>query len=476
MQNTVFLIFPNQLFESTPQIIAHHKPNQVFLIEEPIYFYDPIHKPYKVNKIKVAYLRACMKAFYANNQAKLPNLTYIDYHTALKSANYSFIPLTTNTHLVTFDPIDYDLKEKLPSNVIYLDSPDFLIPLQQLKVYFDKHPKATRHTSFYTFMKTQLGGNLLGNFVNMQNLDAQNRHPPPKNPPHNYRYKPPKNLISLYAEAIQYAHQHFPTHHGEPENVVMYPITSKEARKSLNIFLKHSLPNFGKYQDAAMQQDPFMYHSILSPSLNNGLLTPRCVVETTMKYVKTYNNPPIPLSSLEGFLRQIIGWRAYMQGLYLFRHKELTSQNLPKNQRRLKGSQWYTGTTGITPLDKEIKKALKYGYAHHIVRLMIFMNFFILSQIHPSDIIKWFMEVVSIDAYSWVMESNIYAMGYFTPMAMTKPYISSSHYIARMTNYKKDGHWDKIWDDLYHRFIATKPKEYTFFYKRTSKATELSHE
>lgn len=106
-------------------------------------------------------------------------------------------------------------------------------------------------------------------------------------------------------------------------------------------------------------------------------------------------------------------------------------------------------------MDLEIKKALKTGYAHHIIRLMIFLNAFKLMYIHPEDIYKWFMEIVSIDAYDWVMKSNIYCMGYYYENAMTKPYISSSNYILKMSNYKKED-WVNIWNALFYGYLHRK--------------------
>lgn len=103
---------------------------------------------------------------------------------------------------------------------------------------------------------------------------------------------------------------------------------------------------------------------------------------------------------------------------------------------------------------------------------MIFMNFFILCELHPSVIYKWFMEVVAIDAYDWVMASNVYGMGFFDNIAMRKPYLSSSAYILRMSNYKKNGYWDTLWTALFYRFITVKPKHYVVFYKRLLKHTK----
>jgi len=218
-----------------------------------------------------------------------------------------------------------------------------------------------------------------------------------------------------------------------------------------------------------MKDDIFMYHSVISPMLNIGLLDPKKIINLTLEYYQK-NKSDIPIASLEGYIRQIAGWREFQRSLYVFKYKDIVQSNSPNNNRKFKDiAKWYNGETGIAPVDNEIKKAMNYGYSHHIVRLMIFMNFFILLEIEPYEIYKWFMEVVSIDAYSWVMIPNIYSMGYFYTKAMTKPYISSSNYILKMSNYKKDGYWEVVWDALYHNFIEQKPPTYTFFYKRTMK-------
>ena len=198
--------------------------------------------------------------------------------------------------------------------------------------------------------------------------------------------------------------------------------------------------------------------------LNIGLLDPNKVLSMIIKQQQ------VPINSLEGLVRQLIGWREYMRYVYVMKYNMIRNANLPQNDMTFKSwDPWYNGATGIYPLDQEIKKAMKYGYAHHIIRLMIFMNFFILCEIHPDEIYKWFMEVVSIDAYDWVMISNIYAMGYFDKGAMRKPYITTSNYILKMSNYKRDGKWDVIWTALFYRFIAKKPSSYVGFYKRLLK-------
>jgi deoxyribodipyrimidine photolyase-related protein len=414
-----------------------------------------------------------MKLYFDSVKSKLKQqkLKYIPYRDAQKF----YVNLSTNTQVSFFDPLDFDLQKKLntllskPSRSIkitVIDNPDLLISKDVLwSKYFIKHKNNVRHASFYEFVKQELGV-----LPGIKNLDKENRSPPPKNAPHIYSYKTEStNLNDYYREAIDYVDKTFVGHYGNTSNVQQYPITNQQAKQRFNSFLKDAFGMFGKYEDAVMKEDPFMYHSVISPMLNTGLLNPREIIDITVSYYKQHKDK-IPLASFEGFIRQVIGWRFMMQSMYIFRYNDLYNSNLPNNKNKFRDYKiWYTGNTGIVPLDEEIKKAQEYGYAHHIVRLMIFMNFFILCELHPYEIYKWFMEVVSLDAYSWVMISNVYAMGYFYPKMMTKPYISTSNYVVKMTNYKKDGHWDVIWDALYHDFLRKKPKEYTFFYKRTFK-------
>lgn len=474
--NSIFILFPNQLYDDI-SLIKTVKPDAVYLIEEPIYFYDSKYKPIKPHKIKLAFLRASMKSYFdthlKKHMSKRTKLTYIDYNTILND-NYNF--LAKASKVMFYDPIDVELtkkldtilsKNKIVTKTIF-DSPDLLLPKHIVKEFYTSNKP--KHATFYAFVKKRM--NILSG---IKNMDSMNRSPPPSNPPNVYNCKVSKTTDKYYREAIQYTQTHFDDHFGECELLRTFPITSHDAKVSFERFLQQSLGNFGKFEDAVMAEDPFMYHSVISPLLNNGLLTPTYIVERTLEFY-SHNKHTVPLSSLEGFIRQVIGWRFFMQTLYIQFHDELIKQNTPNNKLTFKKeSDWYNGTTGIIPIDEEIKKIKKYGYAHHIVRLMVLMNFFILCNVHPHEIYRWFMEVVSMDAYSWVMISNIYAMGYFYPKVMSKPYISSSNYIVKMTNYKKDGHWNVIWDALYHKFLKDKPSSYTFFYKRTYKDNATMH-
>lgn len=224
------------------------------------------------------------------------------------------------------------------------------------------------------------------------------------------------------------------------------PTTRKDALLWFDSFLEERFADFGPYEDAISQKESFVFHSLLSPLLNLGLLTPLEVVNRAVGFAKQNK---VPFQSLEGFVRQIIGWREFVLGVY---YTEDLRGNFFNHKRKLKDC-WYDGTTGLKPLDDTIKKVLKNGYCHHIERLMIISSLMLLCEIHPGEVYRWFMEMF-IDAYHWVMVPNIYGMGQFADGGIfaTKPYVSGSSYILKMSDYKK-GEWCEIWDGLYWRFI-----------------------
>ena len=192
-----------------------------------------------------------------------------------------------------------------------------------------------------------------------------------------------------------------------------------------------------------------MFHSVLTPYLNIGLITPKEVVNKIIDYAEHHD---IPINSYEGIIRQIIGWREFIRGIYAEDGVKQRTTNFWKFDRSMPSS-FYDGTTGIPPIDVTIKKLLKNAYLHHIERLMIMGNFLFLLKINPNHVYRWFMEL-HIDAYDWVMVPNVYGMSQFSDggLMSTKPYISGSNYILKMSDYKK-GEWCEIWDALYWNFI-----------------------
>ncbi len=242
--------------------------------------------------------------------------------------------------------------------------------------------------------------------------------------------------------------EHFPDHPGDA-SAFWWPTTREQALDWLDNFIEERLELFGPYEDAMSTRSATVFHSAISPVLNLGLITPDEVVEAA---VKAYRSRGLPIQSVEGFVRQVIGWREFIRGIYREHSEAMDSSNFFGHERGLTDA-WYDGTTGIVPLDDTIKTALDYGWTHHIPRLMVAANLMTLCEIHPRVAHRWFMEMY-VDSSEWVMGPNVYGMGLFSDGGIfaTKPYICGSNYLKKMSDYRS-GDWCDVVDGLYWRFI-----------------------
>lgn len=260
-------------------------------------------------------------------------------------------------------------------------------------------------------------------------------------------------------EALDYVRHSFPKTLGHGDSLP-YPLDHAAAERWLHEFLAVRLPAFGDYEDAISQRHTQLFHSVLTPMLNIGLLTPRQVYEAACDraadslaaYEAGDGGGDVPLNSLEGFVRQVIGWREYVRLVYRWRGRRQRTRNFWGLDRPMPAA-FYDGSTGIEPVDHVIRQVLRTGYCHHIERLMILGNFLLLCDVAPDAVYQWFMELF-IDAYDWVMVPNVYGMSQFADggMMTTKPYISGSAYVLKMSDFAK-GPWCPVWDALYWRFI-----------------------
>ena len=234
-------------------------------------------------------------------------------------------------------------------------------------------------------------------------------------------------------------------YYGSTENF-NYPLSHKDAEEWLDNFLIERFNLFGDYEDAIHSNHRTLWHSVLSPLINSGLLTPRQIIDKSWEFYQSNN---IGINSYEGFVRQIIGWREFILLMYKRNSLELRNGNFWDFEDKPIPLSFYTGQTGIRPLDDSIKNILETGYAHHIERLMIVGNLMLLCRFHPNQVYKWFMELF-IDSYDWVMVPNVYGMSQFSDGGLftTKPYISGSNYIRKMSNYKSED-WCSTWDSLF---------------------------
>ncbi|MEM9914324.1 MAG: cryptochrome/photolyase family protein [Planctomycetota bacterium] len=229
------------------------------------------------------------------------------------------------------------------------------------------------------------------------------------------------------------------------------PTTRRQALAWLNDFLKDRFKDFGPYEDALSNRDDVLFHSALSPMMNLGLLTPREIVDRALDYA---DDNDVPVNSLEGFVRQIIGWREFIRGIYQNYDAKQSKQNFWNHARKLKPC-WYDATTGLPPLDDAIDKARRLGWTHHIERLMVLANLMNLCEVEPRRAHDWFMEMF-VDSSDWVMGPNVYGMGLMSDGGLfaTKPYICGSNYLVKMSDrYKKTDDWCETVDGLYWRFV-----------------------
>jgi deoxyribodipyrimidine photolyase-related protein len=477
--SSAFLLFPVHLFKN---IALLKKYKNIYIIEEPRYFTD-----FKFHKLKLAYHRASMKYYYDYLKKHKCNITYIEY----KSVNSNFYKLLTKKYksISAYDPNDFSLESILLSaKVEVVPTQNFSISremmIQNLNIYYNSKSKKFNFMNFYKMMRTKLNilvtksGNPEGG---KWSFDEDNRKSyPVKNGPKIPDLPKVDSKNKYIKEAILYIEKHFPNHYGSLDYFI-YPITHEESRKWCENFCKDRFKNFGTYQDAIITSDKkdvilnskqedkiknseFMFHSVLSPMMNIGLITDSEVLDIVLKYQKQ-----VPLSAFEGFIRQVIGWRNYICMIYTTKYgnpemsipnyyKYINKMNFMKHKNKLPYKHFWGGTTNILPVDDAIQTIIKYGYVHHIQRLMVLGNVMLLMKIQPNDVFKIFMEW-TVDAYEWVMTGNVYGMTQHADggIIMTRPYFSSSNYIKSMSNYKcgsdREENWCKIWDSLYGSFI-----------------------
>jgi deoxyribodipyrimidine photolyase-related protein len=339
----------------------------------------------------------------------------------------------------------------------FYESPLFINEESEIKNYFESQKRYLHH-DFYVWQRKKQDilmedGKPVGG---QWSFDHDNRKRYPKT------MEAPKidfpALTPFWDEAYNYVLLKFPDNPGTSPRQLLYPINFQEAQDWLQQFLEMRFSEFGTYEDAMVVNSPYLHHSVFSPLMNCGLLDTKKVVEQTLDYAVNHN---IPLNSTEGIIRQIIGWREFIRGLYLTQGRKQRTHNFWGFSRPMPKS-FYDGTTGIEPVDHVIKGVLERGYCHHIERLMVLGNFMLLCEIEPDAVYRWFMELF-VDAYDWVMVPNVYGMSQFADggLMATKPYISGSNYLRKMSDFKS-GKWEQVWDGLFWRFVN---KHRSFFSK-----------
>lgn len=447
-----FIIFPNQLFEKI-YIPAELLECNIYLVEEPVYFGDRDVK-LNFNKIKLIWQRSAMKAYSKYLNKNNINHQYVEYKHVKKVINGIKRPI----HI--FDPVDHYLLQKYPYDMVVYDNPNFLLPSLELERINKKFKDKYNHTAFYSEVKKYLSSCEDLKVYEMKSYDKDNRKTIPKDKTIPKLANLSKTDHEYIKEATKYVERTFPNALDPFNGKIVFPVTHRTAKKWLKYFINEKYKNYGKYQDAIQipndSSDMYLFHSTISPMLNSGLLMPLNVIR---ELDKGYRNKKAGKDSYEGIMRQILGWREYQRLLYTYQYDVMKGSNYFNNKNKL-SKKWYTAELGIDPVDDVIKQAFKYGYLHHILRLMVMGNFMNLCRISPNEVYKWFMEF-SLDSYDWVMIQNIYGMAMWSDngLSMRKPYITTDSYIISMSNYKSKEDWTKIWRGLFYCFLLDNEKK-----------------
>jgi len=447
---TIRLVLGNQLFPIQLQNIEEDET--VFMCEDSgLCTYEKHHKS------KIALFFNAMRSFRDSLEAANIDCIYYDFNnkfedsyikklsSEIKDNNFSCIRFFEIEDKPFENEImqmisDLDIKCEVLNTPMFLDSresfKDF-VGDKKFLLQANYYKKARKEMDILIENEKPVGGKW--------SFDDENRKKLPKD------YLIPKLPVIKerddFEEISNFINTEFNDHPGNINNI--FPYTTEQALDWLDTFFEERFKDFGPYEDAIFMGEHFQLHSALSSSMNLGIITPQQIITKAKDYAEAND---IPLNSLEGFVRQIIGWREFIRGIYQNFSEKMINSNYWNHNRKLSEA-WYTGDTGIEPLDDAIKGALEFGYTHHINRLMVLASIMNMSRIHPSEIYKWFMEMF-VDSSEWVMVPNVFGMGTFADGGIfaTKPYISGSSYILRMSNFKK-GDWCEIVDGLYWKFI-----------------------
>lgn len=479
---TLLILFPHQLFKNTylDDIFneTHNKVKKYIILWEHDYFFTR----YKFHKMKLVFHRCTMQKYY-DDLKKYKKLYINNIDKNHENIIMNFIKDNKIQKVIFFNPIEKDIIKLINNNNFIKNiekkiypSPYFLNSYSDdiNTIIIDKL-NTIRHDSFYKYQRiyynvmiTKINNKIVPEGNNWS-FDKDNRNKFEKNQIEPKILKFDSTIRNKYiSTAIEYININFNNNYGECliENFI-YPIDNDEASKWLIYFVKYKLDNFGKYEDAISSNIKFGFHSLLSALNNIGLITTHDI----LKKIKSYN---ANLSSKEGFIRQIIGWREYCYLVYdKFSDKLITTSFYNKNDKKIPLKFW-NGETMIPIIDNIIKNINTYAYSHHIERLMCIGNFLILIGIDADEIYNWF-QTMYIDSYDVFMIPNVYGMLLYakltdTNFMMTRPYLCSSNYLLKMSNYKSTiieinsikYKWTDIFDALYYNHI-------NIYYKKLSK-------
>jgi len=399
----------------------------------------------KHHKKKIAFLFAAMRHFAEELKAKGLKVEYhkLDLSTRLTSFR-SVVQSALNNHqadrIIVTHPGEYRVLEELRTwersfsvPIEIRDDDRFLCSHKEFESWASGR-KELRMEYFYREMRKKYNILMDGDKPEggKWNYDSENRKPPRTG------LNVPKTsttpIDEITKEVLELVGDKFADHFGEIEPF-FFAVTREGALLALHKFIKERLKYFGDYQDAMIEGEPWMYHSHISFYLNCGLLEP---LECVQHAEQAYRDNKAPLNAVEGFVRQIIGWREFVRGLYWLKMPDYKQQNFFSATRNLPSFYW-TGASQMNCVRQCVLETKKHAYAHHIQRLMVLGNFALLAGLHPEEVNEWYL-IVYADAYEWVELPNVTGMVLFADggLLASKPYAASGAYINKMSDYCKN--------------------------------------
>ena len=399
----------------------------------------------KHHKKKIAFLFSAMRHFAEELKARGYHIDYHKLDLSDRSSSFrSVVHKALHHHkadrIIITQPGEYRVLEEIRSwersfsvPIEIRDDDRFLCSQKEFESWASGR-KELRMEYFYREMRKKYNILMDGDQPEggKWNYDSENRKSPKTGLNVPQTFTAPVDEISK--DVLELVDDKFADHFGDTEPF-FFAVTREGALKALHKFIKERLDCFGDYQDAMVEGQPWMFHSHISFYLNCGLLEP---LECVHLAEKAYRDKKVPLNSVEGFIRQIIGWREFVRGLYWLKMPEYKSQNFFSAKRKLPSFYW-TGACQMNCLRQSILETKKHAYAHHIQRLMVLGNFALLAGLDPDEVNEWYL-IVYADAYEWVELPNVSGMVLFADggLLASKPYAASGSYINRMSNYCKN--------------------------------------
>lgn len=384
---------------------------------------------------KLTYILSAQRHFVVECAQQGYEVLYIFSPNSYSHAIAQLLTVNPSMQLTYMQPAEWDtrqelaaLQSELGARLQSIPNRFFLADSEQFK---SKIGKGYRLETFYRQMRKSTGWLMDGDRPTggKWNYDHQNRKKLPKQviipPIKSYTPDP------ITQEVMALVTKTFPNHFGNLNNFA-YAVTRSQALELVNQFIEQRLAQFGDYEDAIAQDQPFLFHSVLSPYLNNGLLLPE---EICIQAIAAYEQGLAPLNSVEGFVRQILGWREYIRVYYEAMMPAVRQSNHFQFEHHLPQLYW-NGKTELACLASAVKNVITYGYSHHIQRLMVLSNFSNLTFTDPRHLNHWFWSAY-VDAYEWVELPNVLGMATFADggILASKPYVSGGNYINKMSDH-----------------------------------------